>query len=96
MTAVRLLNVHRWLEAQGHRIRGARVQGALLLHLVGSVCVVLADDGQRVSLGVKHPVVERQVVVVGEEQVEIPGGDIGRAIHFKNTLVFYLFMFICF
>lgn len=30
-----------------------------LLHFVGYVCFVLLDDGQRVSLGVKHPVVKR-------------------------------------
>ncbi len=46
-----------------------------LLHLVGSVCLVFLDDRQRVSLSVEDPVVERQVVVVREEQVEIPEGD---------------------
>lgn len=33
---------------------------------------VPADDGQRVGLGVEHPVVQREEVVVGEEQVQIP------------------------
>lgn len=46
-----------------------------LLHLVGSVCLLLLDDGQRMSLGVEDPVLEGKVVVVGEEQVQIPGGD---------------------
>lgn len=69
---------HGRLQAQAYRITGSRVRqgvGVGLLHLVGDVRLVLLEDGQRVSLGVEHPVVERQVVVVGEEQVEIPGGD---------------------
>lgn len=61
--------------------------GGFLLHFVGSVCQVFPDDGQGVSLGVEDPVLEWQVVIVGEEQVEIPergrggntsGGVIGR------------------
>lgn len=46
-----------------------------LLHFVGSVRLVFPDDGQRVGLSVEDPVVEREVVVVGEQQVEIPVGD---------------------
>lgn len=49
-----------------------------LLHLVGPVRLVLPDDRQRVGLRVEDPVVKRQVVVVGEEQVEIPEGDRGK------------------
>lgn len=45
-----------------------------LLHFVGSVCLLLPDDGQGVSLSVEDPVLEWQVVVVGEQQVEIPEG----------------------
>lgn len=48
--------------------------GRALLHFVGSVCFVLPDDGQRVSLGVEDPVLKWQVVVIGEQQVEVPGG----------------------
>lgn len=55
-------------EAQVHSFTG----GGPLLHLVGSVPLLLPEDGQRVGLGVEDPVVEREVVVVGEEQVEIP------------------------
>lgn len=46
-----------------------------LLHFIGSVCLVLPHDGQGVSLGVEDPVVEREVVILREEQVEIPEGD---------------------
>lgn len=46
-----------------------------LLHFVGSVRLVSPDDGQRVGLCVEDPVVEREVVVVREEQVEVPAGD---------------------
>lgn len=46
--------------------------GGKLLHFVGSVCLLLPDDGQGVSLSVEDPVLERQVVVVGEQQVQIP------------------------
>lgn len=46
-----------------------------LLHFVGSVQLVFPDDGQRVGLSVEDPVVEGEVVVIGEEQVEIPAGD---------------------
>lgn len=45
--------------------------GSPLLHLVGSVRLFLPDDGQRVGLRVEDPVVKREVVVVGEKQVEI-------------------------
>lgn len=46
-----------------------------LLHFVGSVRLLVRDDGQRVGLRVEDPAVEREVVIVGEEQVEIPAGD---------------------
>lgn len=48
--------------------------GGTLLHFVGSVCLVLPDDGQGVGLSVEDPVFEWQVVVVREQQVEIPEG----------------------
>lgn len=57
-------------EAQVHSFTGGG--GGPLLHLVGSVPLLLPEDGQRVGLGVEDPAVEREVVVVGEEQVEIP------------------------
>lgn len=67
----------RQLEAQAYRIRGRCTRAAPLLHFVGEVRLALPDDGQRVSLGVEDPVVEREVVVIGEEQVEVPEGDRG-------------------
>lgn len=64
-------------EAQVHRFRGSCTCVGPLLHFIGSVCLVLPHDGQGVSLGVEDPVVEREVVILGEEQVEIPVGDRG-------------------
>lgn len=52
--------------------------GGTLLHFVVLVCLVVPDDGQGVSLRVEDPVLEWQVVVLGEEQVEIPGGGEGE------------------
>lgn len=56
---IAILFSDRQLEAQVFRIRGSQRRKGPLLHLVGSVRFVLLDDGQRVSLGVKDPVVER-------------------------------------
>lgn len=56
-------------------MRGSCTCFGPLLHFIGSVRLVLPDDGQGVSLGVEDPVVEREVVILREEQVEIPKGD---------------------
>lgn len=54
---------------------GSASQVLVLVHFVGSVQLLFPDDGQRVGLRVEDPVVQREVVVVGEEQVEVPVGD---------------------
>ena len=49
-----------------------------LLHLAGLLCVVLLDDWQGVGLCVEHPVLEGQVVIIGEQEVQVSAGKGGR------------------
>lgn len=62
-------------EAQVGQAGGSASQVLVLVHFVGSVQLVFPDDWQRVGLRVEDPVVQRELVVVGEEQVEVPAGD---------------------
>lgn len=64
-----------WVRGGGRRLSFTGSGSGPLLHFVGSVRLVFPDDGQRVGLGVEDPVVQREVVVVGEEQVEVPAAE---------------------